>query len=500
MLKGVELNKSIEKEEYKNIIKELSLKLGELQRKAKEANIPTILVFEGWDASGKGTIMNKVLQALDPRGYKVYSTKVPNENERFHPFLWRFWINTPIDGGMVFFDRSWYRTVTIEAIKNDYDMEHINNAFEDIINFEKQMSDNGTIILKFFLHISKKEQMKRFRKLQEDPATRWRVTKEDIESHHYYHDYIELYDEMILRTNKKDAPWVIVEANDKRYGTVKIFKAIIEALEKALKDRQSIKEDKAEAVITILSEGKSSNATKGILGNVDLSPEINDIEEYKTRLKQCQRRLRELEHEIYTRRISVIAVYEGWDAAGKGGNIKRLVENLDPRGYEVIPVGPPNDDEKAHHYLWRFWRNVPKDGHIAIFDRSWYGRVLVERIEGYCSAEEWKRAYKEINDMEAHLAKHGSIIGKFWLQIDKEEQLKRFRERENIALKNWKITSEDWRNREKWDAYQDAANEMLNKTNTCYAPWNIIESNNKYYSRIKVYETLIKLIEAKLYK
>lgn len=498
MLREVDLDVVIDKEEYKRRIYELGLKLGELQRRAKEAKIPTMLIFEGWDAAGKGTLINKVLQSLDPRGFNVYPTKVPTENEKFHPFLWRFWIKTPINGRIVFFDRSWYRKVTMEKLENNLNQEAIDNAFEDIINFERQMSDSGCIVLKFFLHISKKEQMRRFKKLQNDTATQWRVTKEDIKSHHLYKEYLDVYEDMISRTNTPSVPWIVVEANDKRYASIKIFETIIEAMERALnKVKVEDNREKNTLVEAAVALG-GDNREKHILDSIDLSLRIDDKEEYKSKLKTCQSRLRELEHEIYKRRISVVSLYEGWDAAGKGGNIKRLVENLDPRGYEVIPVAAPNDDEKAHHYLWRFWRDMPKDGHIAIFDRSWYGRVLVERIEGFCTTEEWLRAYREINEMEAHLARHGVIIAKFWLHIDKDEQQKRFSERQNTPEKNWKITEEDWRNREKWDAYRSAVNDMLIKTSTSYAPWTIIESNDKNYGRIKVYETLIKLMEDRL--
>jgi len=208
--------------------------------------------------------------------------------------------------------------------------------------------------------------------------------------------------------------------------------------------------------------------------------------------------MRDLEHEVYKKRLSVIMVYEGWDAAGKGGNIKRLLKMMDPRGYEVIPIAAPNDIEKAHHYLWRFWKAIPKAGHIAIFDRSWYGRVMVERVEGFCIEEEWKKAYREINEMEEQLVNFGTVLIKFWLQVDRAEQLKRFKERQQNPHKQWKITDEDWRNRKKWIQYKTAVDEMLLRTSTSYAPWTIIESNSKLYARIKVLKTVIEEIEKKL--
>lgn len=503
MLDKIDLTKAMDKDEYKEKIEELSIRLGELQRLAKDAKIPVMLVFEGWDAAGKGTLINKVLQSLDPRGFNIYPTKLPTENERLHPFLWRFWTITPQNGRIAFYDRSWYRRVTIDRLDSQLNEEKINNSFEDIINFERQMADSGVVLLKFFLHISKKEQMKRFTKLQNDPATEWRVTKEDLHSHHYYDDYVKIYDDMIERTDFDYSPWIVIEANEKRYATIKIYRAIINAMEKALdagqkKEQSPIMEDKKYGIYNAGASNNKLLQNVPLLDSVDLRCKIEDKDEYKKKLKYCQDKLRELEHEIYKKRIGVVIIYEGWDAAGKGGNIRRFVENLDPRGYEVVPVAAPNDEEKEHHYLWRFWRKMPKDGHLAIFDRSWYGRVMVERIEGFCSELEWNRAYREINEMEAHLAKHGVIVAKFWLHIDSDEQLNRFSERENIPEKNWKITSEDWRNREKWGDYKIAVNDMLKKTSTELSAWNIIESNDKLFGRIKVYETMIKLMEERL--
>ena len=510
MLSEMDLDKIISKEDYKIIIKDLFSKLGELQRKTKDAKIPVMFIFEGWDAAGKGTLINKVLQALDPRGFNVYPTHIANENENFHPFLWRFWTKTPSKGRIVFFDRSWYRRITFDRFKKNVNDEDMNNTYQDIINFERQLSEGGCIILKFFLHISKREQMKRFEKLTKDKATEWRVTSEDLLSNKHYKDYEKLYEDMIERTDAKYSPWVIVESNDKNYATIKIFRAIINAMEKALmciksveiqetsKESNNVLDNLKDSSILAVINKNPINENIHILENIDLTLKIDNISDYKRKLKYCQAKLRELEHEIHKKRIPVVIVYEGWDASGKGGNIRRFVENLDPRGYEVVPIAAPNDEEKAHHYMWRFWKNIPKDGHIAIFDRSWYGRVLVERVEGLCSVEDFHRGYKEINEMEEHLSRHGCIVGKFWLQIDIEEQLKRFRDRESNVEKNWKITSEDWRNREKWDLYKEAVNDMLKKTNTSYAPWTIVESNDKHYGRIKVYETVIKLIESRL--
>jgi polyphosphate kinase 2 (PPK2 family) len=219
---------------------------------------------------------------------------------------------------------------------------------------------------------------------------------------------------------------------------------------------------------------------------------------YAKELKRWQARLRELEFTCYERRRPVVVVYEGWDAAGKGGNIKRVIGALDPRGYSVIPIAAPRGDDATHHYLWRFWNRIPKAGHFAIFDRSWYGRVLVERVEGYCTEAEWRRAFHEINEFELALHHFGTVIVKLWLHISKAEQLRRFRERQRLDFKRFKITDEDWRNREKWDRYREAVADAIGRTSTSYAPWTIVEADDKPWSRIKAMRTIAEAIAAGL--
>jgi polyphosphate kinase 2 (PPK2 family) len=300
---------------------------------------------------------------------------------------------------------------------------------------------------------------------------------------------------MLIETDADYAPWTVIEAHDRRFATLKIFTTVIEALQRGV----AVAEGKTQpAPRSCREELQAINAFKTTaLEHVNLSMSLT-TEEYTSRLKKAQAMIRELEHKIYLRRAPVVIAYEGWDAAGKGGNIRRLTQNLDPRGYEVVPVAAPNDVEKAHHYLWRFWAQMPKAGHIAIFDRTWYGRVLVERVEGFCTEAEWRRAYREINGMERHLVNFGTVLLKFWLHIDPEEQLRRFREREGMPHKQWKITEEDWRNREKIDEYREAVEEMLHRTTTPYAPWTIVESNCKRYARIKVLETVCEVISKRL--
>jgi polyphosphate kinase 2 (PPK2 family) len=236
-----------------------------------------------------------------------------------------------------------------------------------------------------------------------------------------------------------------------------------------------------------------------MLETVDLTKKL-EREDYRKKLTLYQLQLRELAYQLYVRKRSLVVVYEGWDAAGKGGNIKRLTEKLDPRGYEVFSIKAPSGDGKTHHYLWRFWMRLkpPDEKQILIFDRSWYGRVLVERLEGFCSVEDWKKAYREINAFERQLADAGMIIAKFWIHISPEEQLARFQAREHTPYKAWKLTEEDWRNREKWEPYREAVDDMLIKTSTLTAPWTVVEGENKWFARVRAMETLVSLLSTEL--
>ena len=495
MLENIDLSRKVDKAEYKRAKDAAELELGALQRRAKDLGVPVVIVFEGWDAAGKGTLINELILPLDPRGFRVYSTLPPNEEEALRPFLWRPWIRTPPKGRLAVFDRSWYRRVLNDRVDRKVRRGQLQQAFEDIRSFERQVAENGAVIVKFLLHISKGMQKKRFAKIRKNPATAWRVTKDDLKRHKQYEKYLAAFEEMLAETDTDAAPWTVIEAHESRFATLKIFSTVIAAMKQGLDEaekRQKRKPRKRSSGTSLPDDLRSS-----ILDPVDLSLSLGRAE-YKRRLKKGQSRLRELEHEIYVRRIPVIIVYEGWDAAGKGGNIRRLTADLDPRGYEVVPIGAPNDLEKSHHYLWRFWTQIPKAGHMTIFDRSWYGRVMVERVEGFCTEGEWKRAYREINEMEQHLTNFGAIVRKFWLQIDADEQLRRFEHRQETDYKQWKMTDEDWRNRKKWNRYKVAVEEMLFRTSTPSAPWTIVESNCKWHARVKVLETVCEAIEKRL--
>jgi polyphosphate:AMP phosphotransferase len=492
MLADIDLSKKVPKHEFKTARKAFDTQLPVLQREARQRQTPILIVFEGWDAAGKGTLINELILNLDPRGFNVFNCRPPTEEERFHPFLWRFWNKVPSRGRIAIFDHSWYRRVLNDRVDGAIKKEQLKQAFADITSFECQLADDQAVIIKLFLHISKAEQKKRFRKLLSSPATAWRVSKEDLDRHKKYSSYLAAIEEMLAKTNTDYAPWTVIEAHDYHFATLKMFTAIQAALKKRTAQKTATRP---------LNKGKATAAAgklaTSILDKIDTSLSLEQ-DDYEDKLKKKQKLLRELEYRIYRARIPVVIALEGWDAAGKGGAIRRLTQRLDPRGYVVEPVAAPNDFEKEHHYLWRFWQKMPKAGHITIFDRSWYGRVLVERVEGFCAEEAWRRAYHEINEMEEHLTNFGTVMIKFWLHIDSKEQLRRFNERTKNPLKQWKITEEDWRNRKKWPEYKKAVDEMIYRTSTPLAPWTIVESNCKLYGRIKVLDTVITAIEKRL--
>ena len=493
MLEKIDLERSVDKAVYRQEHEEYQERLGAVQRRLKEAGIPVIILFEGLGAAGKGIQINRLIQALDPRGFDVYASSRPTEEEAMRPFLWRFWTRTPEKGRIAVFDRSWYRRVQIDRFDGITKKENLPEAYRDICSFEKQLTDDGTVIIKLFLLISQKEQKHRFKKLEDSKETAWRVTEGDWRRNREYDSYLKINEEMIEKTDTGYAPWNIIEATDKNYASLKIIRCVTERLEEVLENCGSGAEAK-EVKVETDQEARYQN---GVLSGVDLTKTM-DRDTYKQKIDQLQKRLEVLHSEIYCLRIPVVLGFEGWDAAGKGGAIRRLTSHLDPRGYQVCPTAAPSDIQKRHHYLWRFWMRMPKEGHIAVFDRTWYGRVMVERIEGFCTEEEWRRAYQEINEMEAHLVSSGAVVLKFWLHIDKDEQERRFRERMENPEKQWKITDEDWRNREKWDQYELAVNEMLVRTSTTYAPWIVVEGNSKYYARVKVLETVVEALEKKI--
>lgn len=487
MLETVDLKARLTKSETKKALERLDLELGQMQRDLQPDGAPVLVVFEGWDAAGKGSVLNRLLQPLDPRGYKVHNIQEPTEEERLRPALWRFWLTAPARGSIAIYNHSWYRQVLNERVEGDTDRAGLQQAYERIRTFERQLQEDGAMVVKFFFHISKKEQAKRFKRIEKDKAFAWKVGKAEQKRHKKYNDYYEATEDMLRETSTSYAPWTIVPATDERFAEVKVAETLHAALKAAVAQRDAV------PPAAIVSPPRRTSP----LDRVDLSVEI-DRKEYDKALPKLQDETRRLQHVCYFKRTPVVIVYEGWDASGKGGNIRRLTRGLDPRGYEVVPIGAPQGEEKRRHYLWRFWLALPKAGHITIFDRSWYGRVLVERVEGFAAPHEWERAYREISEFEQQLVEFGTVLLKFYLHISKDEQLKRFKEREEQPYKRWKITDEDWRNRERWEDYWDPVSDMIERTSTPHAPWIIVEGNDKHYARIKALRTVNERLSAAL--
>jgi len=480
MLSDINLQLSLDKKEYKSSMREMESTLARLQQTLRETEIPVVIVFEGWGASGKGTSIARVANALDPRYFDVRTTGKINEEKLMRPFLWSYWTYLPPKGQIVLMDKSWHRLI-MPHVRESWGMPDAEEVgfYYDVNAFERQLTDDGALIIKLFLHISQEEQKRRFKALEKDSTSEWRVKPHDWEQNRNYNQHLQQFEKMLRGTATEVNPWHIIEAEDNKYAAVKILRTIIAAIENRLAS------GKAPAPVVVSEPAAFPHILQGI------SPDkpICDLE-YDEELSYYQKRIRKLGNKLYAKRRSAVIVYEGWDAAGKGGNIKRLTCELDPRGYAVVPIAAPRPYDLARHYLWRFMVKMPKDGHITIFDRSWYGRVLIERVDELTPEHIWRRAYQEINEMEQHLVNHGVILQKFWLHIDKEEQLQRLNARQNNPEKQHKITPEDWRNYEKRPKYEQAVDEMLARTQNPYAPWIIVESNNKKFARIKVLKTV----------
>ena len=463
--------------------------LYELQLKIKEAKLPVLVLLEGWSAAGKGSVIGRLIKNIDPRFFRVAAMARPTEEDLRRPFLYRFMKDIPGAGSFAFYDGGWIEQTTTEFLRGQLYEQDYAARLESIQRFERQLTDNGYLVMKFFLHIDREEQERRLDTLRADKDTAWRATDFDLWQNTHYKKCRKVFDHALAMTNTPAAPWYILDASDPKWTELQALETLVQGIHVALQNQ---------AKSVPLLPNTFPLVTMPLLSQVTLEGKTLEEEDYRRQLKALQKQLGELHNRLYRRRVPVVIAYEGWDAAGKGGNIKRLTEALDPRGYEVHPIASPEPYAKARHYLWRFWTRLPKDGHIAIFDRTWYGRVMVERLEGFCSENDWQRAYNEINEFERELTDWGAVVIKFWVQIDKQTQLLRFNERRNDPAKQWKITEEDWRNREKWDVYETAVNEMLQKTSTANAPWHILESVDKKYARIKALQITADTLEKAL--
>jgi len=492
MLDTLDLSLSLDKATYQSEIDGLMHQVRSLAYACWEKKLPVIVVLEGWAASGKGKLVKQMVGYMDPRGFQVYPILYPTQEENQYPFLWRFWQKLPTKGAMSIFYHSWYTHVLEDRLFDRVTDAQVPTIIGQINSFERQLVDDGVAIAKFWLHVSHKELHSRLKKYAKDPLTAWRVREEDWQQEKNYTRYVALAEEMLVQTSTGYSPWTLVEANSGRWARIKVLKQLAAHLTAAL-DRLQVS-----VPVPVLPAQKYLESTESdLLAQVDLSQDLPEINAQK-QLAKLQIQLRRLQLSIYKYQIPVLIMFEGWDAAGKGGAIKRLTDILDPRSYFVHAFSTPTDEELSHHYLWRFWRQLPTAGTIGIFDRSWYGRVLVERVEELASEIEWRRAYREINEFEAQLTNFGYVLVKFWLHISPEEQIKRFMERKNDPFKQYKLTEDDWRNREKWPYYAVAVNQAIERTTTPTAPWTIVAANSKPYARFKVIETVVTAIKREL--
>ena len=492
MLKDFIKAQAPEEDELRSKLKEERAHLSASQMKIKEAGLPVMVLFEGWSAAGKGAIIGKVIRNIDPRFFKVATMdREPSPEEKRYPFLYRFMKEIPEAGKFQFFDTCWMEEVVDGVLEKKLTEDVYKKRVHSINVIERQLLDNGYLVVKFFFHISKKEQKKRLEALSSSKDTKWRVDKDDLLQNKHYDRCLEVFERYLEDTNQSRTPWYIIDASDKKWTELQVLQFLNQGIDIALQNQKM-------NVPILQNTFPMEKIPK--LADISLEDKHLTNEEYDLELDSLQKELKELGNKIYRKKIPVIIAYEGWDAAGKGGNIKRLTEALDPRDYVVEPIASPEPHEKARHYLWRFWTRLPKTGHVTIFDRTWYGRVMVERLEGFCSENDWQRAYNEINEFEKELNEWGAVIIKFWVQIDKDTQLQRFNDRQNTPEKQWKITDEDWRNREKWDLYEGAINEMIDKTSTSFAPWYVLESVDKKYARIKALKIVVEQLKKALDK
>lgn len=548
---------AVEKEAYKQVYDELIEKLVVLQQRAITESVGLVVLFEGWNGAGKGSRISDLMYNLDARATSVYvSPDADTEAARelaalgqgvtgYYPLMQEYWKALGERGHITFYDRGWYTKAT-ELLLARHPADLVlpkggtRHYLESIEDFERQLVRDGYVVVKFFMHVRKKAQKKRLDRLYDDAATRWRVPEKKLVSTKDYDEAYQLYDKLLEGSDFTFAPWVLVNGEDKRAANLQIAHTLVDAIEGAL-DAKAADVERHGAEAHALDAAADELTRVQIVADAWGTPDPDDTpevaqakakaaaqhafapessrfqivpdyprvatmdhsltlsrEEYKSELKSLQKRLFRLENMMYQQRVPLMLVYEGWDAAGKGGNIKRVAQALDARAYTIFPSPAPTKPELAHPHLWRYWTRLPKAGHVGMYDRSWYGRVLVERTEEITPPERWAQGYDEINEFEHDLVDWGAILLKFWVDVSSEEQLARFEAREENPAKRWKITPDDWRNREKYPQYASAIDDMFRLTSTTYAPWIVLESDDKRYARVKALRIIVEALEERL--
>ena len=495
MFESAELGHRLSKEVYAEIEPKLRTDLLDAQFSLLDNKyFATVILINGIDGAGRGETVNLLNEWMDPRHIEVHAFDQPTDEELERPFLWRFWRALPPKGKIGILFGNWYSDSIGDRAFGRIKKAHLDQRLSDLNRFEAMLTAEGVLLVKFWFHLSRPAQKKRLKALEANPDTRWRVREADWHYYDEYDRYREVAEHVLRRTSTGIAPWVIVDGTDPQYRAVHVGRTLLDRLQRRIEFvRKGFRPRQTAAPLTAAPDERN-------LLNALILDQPMDKKEYDAQLEKLQGRLAlALRDEAFKKR-SLVLVFEGMDAAGKGGAIRRVTEALDARQYSLVPIAAPTDEEAAQPYLWRFWRRLPRRGKVTIFDRSWYGRVLVERVEGFCSEADWMRAYTEINDFEDQLVSAGAIVVKLWLSVSSEEQLRRFKAREEASFKRYKITSDDWRNREKWPLYEPAVCDMIDRTSTENAGWTLVEADNKYYARVKILRVLVDKIETALKK
>jgi len=488
MFESAEIGHSISKKDYKEREPVLRSALLDAQYALLEqSKRPLLILVNGVDGAGKGETVNLFNEWMDPRHIRTEAFGPLTEQDRQRPEMYRFWQVMPAKGRVGILFGSWYTDPTLAQVVGAGKKSRFAARLEQIRHFERMLVAEGTVLLKFWFHLSKPAARDRFKMLERDPRNSWRVTKDDWERFKHYDEFVAVSEQALRKTSTGEAPWLVIEGADPAYRSLTAGQHLLEALQAAVQPPPAV-------VAGIAPVPPPAIDGRTLLASFDYTRSLTR-RKYQDELESQQARLAKLSRDPRLAAHSLVVVFEGMDAAGKGSTIRRVTQSLDARHYRVVPVAAPTDEERAQPYLWRFWRHVPRHGHATLFDRSWYGRVLVERVEKFCGEADWMRGYEEINGFEEQLAQAGAIVVKFWMAITPDEQLRRFEERKATPHKNFKITEEDWRNRKKWPLYERAVGDMVDRTSTDVAPWHVVASDDKLFSRIEVLRHLCERIE-----
>ena len=487
MFEVAEVGRSLSKGDYKKLEPELHFQLLTLQQQLRKTRKSLIIIVSGVEGAGKGEMVDQLNHWFDTRDVRTHAFWDETDEERERPRFWRFWRNLPARGTISIMFTSWYSKPITDKVFGKVDDSEFESELQRVEDLERTLVRDGTIIVKLWYHLSKQEQINRLE--QDAPIAQFKQSPFVGQYARLYEQFTAVSERAIRLTDSGIAPWHIIEATDRYYRNITTAQILTAVLEANLEDDDADKKKSSKDTIEVRGSTEKLQARLTVLDRLDLGSSLSRAQ-YDVELKQAQMRLHELAWIMHRQNKNAVVVFEGWDAAGKGSAIRRLTAAIDARLYRVIPVGAPSDEELAHHYLWRFWRHVPRAGFMTIYDRSWYGRVLVERVEGLADDDQWLRSYQEINNFEEHLIGHGTAVIKFWIHISKDEQEKRFRAREKDPRKQHKITEADWRNRDRWDDYQQAVNDMVAHTSTEKAPWNLVPGNDKKYARVTIINTV----------